>query len=132
MKRPKPFSGGSDSNPRRRSDGISQVQFHRHRFSRRKNGRLLERDLGEAPQLARMQTFSFLGFELFQRALLLELASAEADDLGGIEIKAAKRATLLLAEVLLVEVLTQDGLLLPDPEDKEKPERPARLREVGS
>jgi hypothetical protein len=28
--------------------------------------RLLERDLGKAPQLARMQPFSFLGLELFQ------------------------------------------------------------------
>jgi hypothetical protein len=30
--------------------------------------RLLERDLGKAPQLARMQPFSFLGLELFQRS----------------------------------------------------------------
>ena len=33
-----------------------------------RSGRLLERDLGKAPQLARMQSFSFLGLELFQRS----------------------------------------------------------------
>ena len=52
---------------------------------------LLERDLGKAPQLARMQPFSFLGLELFQRskADLKMLADAATDGKGFFE--AARR-----------------------------------------
>jgi hypothetical protein len=48
-------------------------------------GRLLERDLGKAPQLARMQPFSFLGPELFQgsKADLKMLADAAAVEVPG-------------------------------------------------
>jgi len=47
--------------------------------------RLLERDLGKAPQLARMQPFPFLGLELFQRskADLKMLADAVAVEVSG-------------------------------------------------
>ncbi len=47
--------------------------------------RLLERNLGKAPQLARMQPFSFLGLELFQRskADLKMLADAVAVEVPG-------------------------------------------------
>jgi len=46
---------------------------------------LLERNLGKAPQLARMQPFSFLGPELFQcsKADLKMLADAVAVEVSG-------------------------------------------------
>jgi len=57
----------------------------RHRFSGSEHGHLLKRDLGEAPQLARMQPFSFLGLELFQRSKtdLKMLADALAVEIVG-------------------------------------------------
>jgi len=56
-------------------------------MSQQKSGspRLLKRNLGKAPQLARMQPFSFLGLELFQRskADLKMLADAVAVEVTG-------------------------------------------------
>src|SRR5262249_16692943 len=51
-----------------------------------------------------------------KNALVLELRAIEADDLS--RTKATKRATLLLSEGFLSEVLSQGRLLLSDPEEE--------------